>query len=106
MFGSREVAGDTRTLRDSQIILLGVCIAAATVAASIILAQASLRVSQRTKEVITVTGAAHQLITSDGVSWRDCRRRDPNLVKASEQLAAHFGVLKNPCSKTARWNRN
>ncbi len=86
---------DTRILRNSQIIILGVCIGAATIGASVILAQAFIRVTRLTKEVITVTGSANQQVTSDSISWSaTVAVRDPDLAKASQQLTAHFGALK------------
>jgi len=86
---------DTRVLRHSQIIILGVCIGVATIGASVILAQAFLRVTRLTKEVITVTGSANQQIASDWINWSaTVTVRDPDLVKASQQLGAQFGALR------------
>ena len=56
-------------LRNSQIIVLGVCIAAATIASSVILSQGFLKIAKFTKEVITVTGSAQKDIQSDYIAW-------------------------------------
>ncbi len=86
---------DSRVLRNSQIIILGVCIAGATIVSSIILSKGFIRIMKMTKEVITVTGSANRQITSDSVSWSaSVAVRDPDLAKASKQLAAHFAKLK------------
>lgn len=58
-----------RVLRNTQVVLLGVCIAVATIVSSVILSRAFLQFQKATKEVITVTGSATQLIASDFVVW-------------------------------------
>ena len=58
-----------RVLRNSQIIILGICIAAATIVSSIILSQGVLKVMKFTREVITVTGSAQKEIKSDLIVW-------------------------------------
>jgi hypothetical protein len=57
-------------LKNSQIIVLGVCIAVATIASSVILSQGFLKVTKFVKEQISVTGSAQKLITSDRAVWR------------------------------------
>ncbi len=57
-------------LKNSQIIILGVCIAAATIVASVILSQGALKIMKFSKEVINVTGSAQQEIKSDYIIWR------------------------------------
>jgi len=59
-----------RMLRNSQIIVLGVCIAVATIVSSIILSQGFLKVTKFVKEQITVTGSAQKNIKSDYIVWR------------------------------------
>ncbi len=56
--------------KNSQIIILGVCIAAATIVASVILSQGALKIMKFSKEVINVTGSAQQEIKSDYIIWR------------------------------------
>src|SRR3989338_5132007 len=61
---------DTRGFKDSQIIILGVCIAAATIVASVIISQGALKIIKFTKEVVNVTGSAQKEIKSDYIVWR------------------------------------
>ncbi|MFA5114779.1 MAG: SIMPL domain-containing protein [Candidatus Omnitrophota bacterium] len=60
----------SRVLRNSQIIILGICIAAATIVSSVILSQGFLKVMKSSREVITVTGSAHKDIRSDYIVWK------------------------------------
>jgi hypothetical protein len=84
-----------RVLRNTQVIILGLCIAGATVVASIILSQAFLRFQKARNEVITVTGAATRLIKSDNVSWTaSLTARDLELPKAYQQLNADLAKLR------------
>jgi uncharacterized protein len=76
-----------RFLRNSQIIILGICIAAATILSSVILSQGFLRVMKFNKEVIAVTGSAQQLIRSDLIVWQaEFGRRDSDLAAAYQSL--------------------
>jgi uncharacterized protein len=76
-----------KPLRDSQIVLLGVCIVVATVAASLILAQGIFKVVQFNHQQITVTGSAQREITSDLAVWRGrLSRRDTDLKTAYQNL--------------------
>lgn len=70
-------------LKNSQIIVLGVCIAVATIVSSYILAQGSLRIMKFTREVITVTGSAQKNIRSDSIVWRcSFNRCSPDMTAA------------------------
>lgn len=74
-------------LKNSQIIILGVCIAVATIVSSYILAQGSLKLMKFTKEVITVTGSAQKNIRSDSVVWRcSFNRCSPEMTTAYKAL--------------------
>jgi len=76
-----------KLLRNSQIVVLGVCIALATIASSLILSQSFMRITRFTREVITVTGSAQQTITSDLAVWNaDISRREADLQLAYRQL--------------------
>jgi hypothetical protein len=76
-----------RLLKNSQIIVLGVCIAAATIASSMILSQGFLRVMKFTREQITVTGSAQRDIKSDLIIWRGTfTRRDADLKTAHQRI--------------------
>ena len=59
-----------KLLRDSQIIILGVCIAVATIVASLILARGFMAVVKFNQQVVTVTGSAQKIIKSDKIVWR------------------------------------
>ena len=84
-----------RILRNSQIIVLGVCIAAATIISSIIISQGILKVMRFTREQITVTGSAQKDITSDLIVWRgEFTRRDADLKSAYAGLKADYEKVK------------
>ena len=82
-------------LRNSQIVVLGVCIAVATIASSMILSQGFLKVMKFTREQITVTGSAQKDITSDFIVWRgEFTRRDADLKAAYAGLKADYEKVK------------
>jgi len=59
-----------KILRNSQIIVLGLCIAVATIVSSVILSQGFLKITKFVKEQISVTGSAQKEIKSDYIVWR------------------------------------
>ena len=76
-----------KLLRNSQIIILGVCIAAATIVSSMILSQGFLKVMKFTREQISVTGSAQKNIISDYVVWTaSFSKRDADLATAYKKL--------------------
>lgn len=81
--------------KNSQIIILGICIAVATIVASVILSQGALKIMKFTKEVITVTGSAQQQIRSDYIVW-DCTfsRREADLPTAYKNLSVDLEKVK------------
>ena len=84
-----------RVLRNTQVVILGVCIAAATIVASVILSQGFIRVIKMTREQITVTGSANKQILSDYVVWQaSVTVRDPDLAKGYKRLAADLDKVK------------
>ena len=84
-----------RVLRNTQVIILGVCIAAATIVSSVILSQGFLRIMKMTKEQITVTGSANKQIISDYIVWRAVFTvRDPDMGKAYKRLSADLDKVK------------
>ncbi len=84
-----------RILRNSQIIVLGLCIAAATIVSSLILSQGFLKIAQFTKEVINVTGSAQKQITSDYAVWQvDVSARDADLPTAYRNLVRDMERLQ------------
>jgi len=84
-----------RILRNSQIVILGVCIAVATIVARVVLSSAFLRFQKATHEVITVTGSASRPITSNYIVWRaSFAIRDPDLAKGYKRLSADLDKVK------------
>ncbi len=75
-------------LKNSQIVILGLCIASATIIASIILSQGALKIMKFTKENIAVTGSAQVEIKSDFIVWQCLySRREVDLQTAYKKLA-------------------
>jgi len=84
-----------RILRNTQVIILGLCIAGATIGSSIILSSAFLKFQKATHEVITVTGSANKPITSDYVVWgASFDVRDADLSKGYKRLGADLEKVK------------
>jgi len=76
-----------KILRNSQIIILGICIAVATVVSSVILSQGFLKVMKFTREQISVTGSAQKDIKSDYIIWSGSfSRREVALATAYKEL--------------------
>ncbi|MBP9733716.1 MAG: SIMPL domain-containing protein [Candidatus Omnitrophica bacterium] len=81
--------------KNSQIIVLGICIATATIVSSVILSQGFLKVMRFTREQISVTGAAQQVITSDYMVWSSSfGRRDLTLKDAFKGLQADLETVR------------
>jgi hypothetical protein len=59
-----------KILRSSQIIILGLCIAAATIVSTIILSKGFLKITKFVREQVTVTGSAQKEIKSDYIVWK------------------------------------
>jgi hypothetical protein len=84
-----------RVLRNTQVVILGVCIAGATIVSSVILSQAFLKFQKAAREVITVTGSANKQITSDLVVWEaSLSVRDPDMAKGYKRLNADLEKVK------------
>ncbi len=79
---------------NSQIIVLGVCIAAATVASSLIISKTLMTMKKFSSEVINVTGSAEKKITSDYIVWKsEFSRRDPQMTVAFQKLKEDLKVV-------------
>ncbi|MBI1871008.1 MAG: SIMPL domain-containing protein [Chlamydiae bacterium] len=77
----------TRIFRNSQIIILGLCISAATIVSTLILSKSLMQIKKFTNEVITVTGSAEKKILSDYSVWKvSFSRRAHELTKAFSSL--------------------
>jgi hypothetical protein len=82
-------------LRNSQIIVLGVCIAAATIVSSVILSQGFLKVTKFVKEQISVTGSAQKNIKSDYIVWTaSFTRNQADLASAYKGLEEDLKKIK------------
>ncbi len=84
-----------KILRSSQIIILGVCIAIATIASSIIFSKGFLKIMQFNRQVITVTGSAQKQIRSDYIIWSGgFSRREADMATAYRKLAEDLDKVK------------
>lgn len=86
-----------RILKDSQIIILGICIAAATIVSSVILSGGFLKVMKFTREQISVTGSATKEIKSDYIVWKG------TIVKREADLKTAYQNLKSDLDKTKKY---
>ena len=83
-------------LKNSQIIVLGVCMALATVAASAILSQALVKIKKFSTEVINVTGSAERKIKSDYMVWKaEFSRRELQMTSAYQKLQEDLKTVKS-----------
>jgi hypothetical protein len=74
-------------LKNTQIIILGLCIAGATIASSIIFSKGFLSVTKFMREQITVTGSAQKDIQSDYAVWTGSfSRREADMAAAYQKL--------------------
>lgn len=81
--------------KNSQIIVLGVCIAVATIVSSIILSGGFLKVMKFTREQINVTGSATKEIKSDYIVWEGFfSRREATLKVAYANLRSDLDNVK------------
>ena len=81
--------------RNSQIVVLGVCIAVATIASTVILSKGVLKAMQFSKQVISVTGSAEKKIVSDYMVWTlKFSKRDIKMTEAFNQLKKDLEVVK------------
>ena len=83
-------------LKNSQIIILGVCIAVAVIVSSVILSGGFLKVMKFTREQINVTGSATKEIRSDYIIWTGTfTRRAADLKTAYKLLEGDLNKVKN-----------
>ena len=81
--------------KNTQIIILGLCIAGATIGASIIFSQGFLNVTKFMREQITVTGSAQKQIKSDYAIWSGSfSRRELTMADAYKKLQDDLIVVK------------
>ena len=85
-----------KILRNSQIIILGVCIAVATIVSSMILSKGFLKIMKFTSEKIHVTGSATKEIKSDYIVWKGTfTRRNTDIKAAFSDLKNDLAAIKN-----------
>ena len=81
--------------KNSQIVVLGFCIAVATIVSTLILSQVVMKAMRFSKEVINVTGAAEKNITSDYMVWTlKFSKRDPKMTDAFNLLKVDLQAVK------------
>ena len=79
--------GSLSGLKNIQIIILGLCIAGATIFSTMILSKGVIQVKRLSEEVIEVTGSAEKDIVSDYIVWKSgFTRRSPKLKDAYAKL--------------------
>lgn len=84
-----------RGLKNIQIIILGLCIAGATIFSTVVLSKGVIQFKRLTEEVITVTGSAEKSIISDYIVWKGgFTRRDPQLKTAYIKLQDDLTKVK------------
>lgn len=82
-------------LKNSQIIVLGVCIAAATIISTVILSQGVMKVMKFREEQISVTGSATEEIKSDYIIWiGSFSRTEADLATAYKKLREDLEKVK------------
>ena len=85
-----------KILRNSQIIILGLCIAAATIVSTVILSQGLMKIKKFSSEVIKVTGSAEKEITSNYIVWKSgFSRRNSEMTIAFEKLKEDLRAVKD-----------
>lgn len=87
--------GKLNFLKNTQIIILGLCIAGATIASSIIFSKGFLSVTKFMREQITVTGSAQKDIQSDYAVWTGWfSRREIDMATAYKKLQDDLTAVK------------
>lgn len=85
-----------KVLRNTQIIILGICVAFATIVSTVILSQDLLKIKKFSSEVIAVTGSAEKKIVSDYIVWKaEFSRRAPELKVAYAMLQEGLKKVKD-----------
>jgi len=82
-------------LKNTQIIILGLCIAAATIVSSVIFSKGFLSVTKFMREQISVTGSAQKNIKSDYGVWTGAfSRREIDMATAFKKLGEDLAKVK------------
>lgn len=86
-----------KILRNLQIIILGICIAAAVIISSVILTGGILKVMKFTREQISVTGSATKEIKSDFIVWKG------TFARRGDDLKTTYGALRSDLEKVKQY---
>lgn len=85
-----------KVLRNTQVIILGICIAVATIVSTVILSKGLMQIKKFSNEVISVTGSAEKKIVSDYIVWRsEFSRQEPTLKSAYAKLQEDLKKVKD-----------
>ncbi len=83
-------------LKNTQIVILGVCIAAATIVSTVIFSQGLMKIMKFQREMISVTGATEKKIISDYMVWKlDFSRRDAQMTVAYNKVKADLKIVQD-----------
>ena len=90
----------SRILRNSQIIILGLCIALATILSTLIFAKTLVKIKKFTSEVIQVTGSAEKKIVSDLSIWHiNLSSYAPQMSEAYDRLKTYSATVRHYLGK-------
>ena len=85
-----------KVLRNTQIIILGICIAVATIVSTVILSRGLLQIKKFSNEVIGVTGSAEKKIVSDYIVWESAfTQRNTKMKEAFRKLSNDLKIAKD-----------
>lgn len=83
-------------LKNAQIVILGVCIAIATIVSTVIFSQGLMKIMKFKTEMISVTGAAEKKIISDYMVWKlNFSRRDAQMTVAYNKVKTDLKVVQD-----------
>jgi uncharacterized protein len=87
--------GSLRELKNVQIIILGLCVAGATIVSSLVISKGMMQIKKFSNEVIEVTGSAEKKIVSDYIVWSSgFLRRDAEMTSAFDKLGKDLQAVK------------
>jgi hypothetical protein len=85
-----------KILRNTQIIILGICFVIATIVSTVIFSKCLLQIKKFSNEVISVTGSAEKKIVSDYIVWKaNFGLRDADLKTAYAKLQDDLKKVKD-----------
>lgn len=85
-----------KVIKNTQIIILGICFVVATIVSTLIFSQSLVKIKRFSSEVVKVTGSSEKNIMSDYIVWRaEFSRRDPKMTTAFSMLKEDLKTVKN-----------